>query len=126
MDSLLHCIQLALYTGLRRSEMFGLQWGDIDLDRRALRVVRALERRKGQGYVYSEPKTKSSRRQVPFGESTEVALRQERDRQDLRAQEIARAVLDTDPVLAFPDGTPLKLHGLTDSRLEAHRQEGWE
>jgi integrase len=119
-------IQMALYSGLRRSEMFGLQWGDIDLERRTLSVVRVLGRLKGVGYVYSEPKNNSSRRQVPFGESTELTLRQERERQVLCAQEMGRDVMGTDPVLAFPDGTPLKLDGLTHAWKRIAKKAGIE
>lgn len=78
------------------------------------------------GYVYSEPKNNSSRRQVPFGESTELTLRQERERQILCAQEMGWDVMGTDPVLAFPDGTPLKLDGLTHAWKRIAKKAGIE
>lgn len=52
--------------GLRRGEVFGLVWGDVDLEAGRVRVRQALKRPvKGAQYV-SEPKTKTSRRVVPL------------------------------------------------------------
>ena len=40
---LLPIVELALTTGLRRGELLGLQWGDVDLDAGTLRVERSVE-----------------------------------------------------------------------------------
>ncbi len=48
-------------SGLRRSEILGLQWEDIDLKIGALTVKRSLVRIKG-GYKLGAPKTKKSKR----------------------------------------------------------------
>ena len=45
--TLLPIVELALATGMRRGELLGLQWGDMDLDRGTLRVERS--RRGDQG-----------------------------------------------------------------------------
>ena len=36
-------VSLALATGMRRGELCGLQWGDIDLDASTLRIKRSVE-----------------------------------------------------------------------------------
>jgi integrase len=54
-------------TGLRRSEILGLQWPDIDFKTGTLTVRRSLVRVKG-GYKFGEPKTKKSRRTIPLPE----------------------------------------------------------
>lgn len=61
-------------SGLRRAEILGLQWPDIDLKKGTLTVRRALVRIKG-GYQFQEPKTAKSRRTVPLPEATTKALR---------------------------------------------------
>ena len=58
----LHAIwQLALVGGLRRGELCGLKWEDIDFDRGSVRLVRTRVTVNGQP-ADSDPKTKGSRR----------------------------------------------------------------
>jgi integrase len=54
---------LAVYSGLREGELLALQWSDIDLERRTVRVERTLAQVKG-AFLVKEPKTKRSRRTV--------------------------------------------------------------
>jgi integrase len=61
-------ITLALATGMRRGELLGLRWGDIDLEKAMLHVKRTLSyiQTPSGAYVYveTEPKTASGRRSV--------------------------------------------------------------
>jgi integrase len=57
---------LTLLTALRRSELLGLKWKDVDFDRRVLNVRRALEQIKGSVSAFKDTKTLKSRRQVPL------------------------------------------------------------
>ena len=68
-------VHLALYTGLRRSEILGLRWGDVDLDARTLTVRRTMVSLPGDSAHISEPKSRVSCRVVSFGEQTENLLR---------------------------------------------------
>lgn len=52
-------IQLAAFTGMRQGEILGLQWGDVDWERRQIYVRRAWK--EGE---FTEPKTRSSARRV--------------------------------------------------------------
>jgi integrase len=52
---------LAIATGLRRGELLGLRWDDVDLKRGTLRVGRALVREGGR-HVLGETKTRRGRR----------------------------------------------------------------
>ena len=52
---------LAIDTGMRRGELCGLQWGDVDLDGAALQVERAVEEIR-QGLRVKGPKSKRGRR----------------------------------------------------------------
>jgi integrase len=54
---------LAISTGLRRGELLGLRWKDVDLERGTLRVGRALVREAGR-HVLGETKTRRGRRQI--------------------------------------------------------------
>jgi integrase len=52
---------VAVLTGLRRGEVFGLRWGAVDLERRVLEVRESVY----NGH-FSTPKTNSSNRRVPL------------------------------------------------------------
>jgi integrase len=65
---------LLVHTGLRRGEALALQWSDVDLDRRMLRVRGTLSRIDG-ALVVTEPKTAKSRRFVPISAPAELLLR---------------------------------------------------
>ena len=56
--------RLALLTGMRRGELLGLKWEDIDLDKRTFAVRRTLSRGKGGTWVLGQPKTTSGRRSI--------------------------------------------------------------
>jgi integrase len=71
---------LALCLGLRRGELLGLRWDDIDLDTGTLEVVHALQR-VGGALRFVEPKTEDSARTVPLPPLCVDALREHRRRQ---------------------------------------------
>ena len=62
-------VLLAASTGLRQSEIFGLKWGDIDFDQRAMSVTRSIV------YGVVGPcKTESSQKPVPLHSSVAECL----------------------------------------------------
>ncbi len=82
-SSILELVILALHTGLRRGELLGLRWENVDLENGALRVEWALQRVNGQVLV-KRPKTPKSRRVVPIDDEAVALLRglRERNRHD--------------------------------------------
>lgn len=79
---------LALSTGMRRGELLGLKWQDIDFINGTLQVRRILNRvptkmvkEVGQSFVDAEPKTEKSRRQIVLASFAIEALKQHRARQ---------------------------------------------
>ena len=59
---------VALHTGMRIGEVFGLCWRDIDLKGKTIKVNRTVCYNKGK-WLVSAPKTKKSERVIPFGDS---------------------------------------------------------
>ncbi len=83
----------AAMTGLRRSEVCGLQWGDLDLETGRLSVRRAIVSVDGRPHV-KPPKTAKSRRTVELDAGTVAILREWRKSQleeRLRAGEVWEA-----------------------------------
>ncbi len=49
-------VVVLLSTGIRRGELMGLQWGDLDLDAGKLRIERSIEKTKAQGCGSKRPR----------------------------------------------------------------------
>lgn len=73
---------LALATGMRRGELLGLKWQDINFEQGVLQVQRALTRMPtGLGYKETEPKTRKSRRSIMLTAFAIEALKKHQARQ---------------------------------------------
>lgn len=79
-DPLYIAFALALGTGLRRGEILGLRWTDIDETAGTLTVRQTLSMVRGQ-LVYGPPKTPESRRTIPLDRELLRRLRAHRQRQ---------------------------------------------
>jgi integrase len=112
-----HRLHAALWvsanTGIRRGELAGLHWGDIDLDERRFSVNRSLVS-VGYELVESRGKTRTSRRCIDLDSTTLQVLRDWRDR---RAAEQPRSQgLHRDAyVFARPDGHPTHPQLISDA-----------
>jgi integrase len=98
---------VALALGLRQGEALGLCWDDIDLDKGLLHIRRALQRYRGGGLVFTEPKTARSRRAIPLPAPLIAALRQHRERQDKERITAAQLWRGSPCVFTTPAGTPI-------------------
>ncbi len=67
-------VLVAVLTGLRRGELFGLRWKYVDLDRRLIHVRESLYEGR-----FGLPKTKSSVRDVPMSGTLHSALTEHRE-----------------------------------------------
>lgn len=72
---------LAIETGMRPSEYLALKWSDISFENKSLSVKRAVVKKKGGGFIFSEPKTNKSRRNIPLSKEAVKELRKHRTRQ---------------------------------------------
>ena len=67
--------RLALATGMRRGELIGLQWQDLDWRSGTLKVKRQVYEPAGGGFRFQEPKTARGRRAIRLGPGMIEALR---------------------------------------------------
>jgi integrase len=97
---------LASSTGMRRGELLGIQWPDLDLGRARVAVRRSLVT-VGHEVVVSEPKTAKGRRSVALDPATVAGLKAWRKHQ--AAERLAWGPAWTDAGLVFTreDGQPL-------------------
>jgi integrase len=98
--------RLALTTGMRRGEILGLRWEDLDLTREVLAVRRTLSRGTGGTYTFGTPKTTSGRRSIALPRSTVESLKVHRIRQ-VEGRLKAEVYKDEDLVFADSIGEPL-------------------
>ena len=104
--------RLALLTGMRRGEVLGLRWRDLDLDRGSLAVRRTLSRGADSRLIEGAPKTASGRRQIALPASAIEALRRHRVRQLEARLAAGVAYADHDLVFANDTGGPLHPNSL--------------
>jgi integrase len=100
-------VGLSLYTGLRRSEVAGLKWADVDLGGGSLAVMRTLQRVTGRGLLTQAPKTSRSKRKVALSTQAVVLLRRHRAAQLERRLLAGSAWQDGDWVFSDMLGRPL-------------------
>jgi len=70
---------MAVFTGLREGELFGLKWSDLDWGKKYLKVQRQLQRIQGKGMVFTEPKTAAGKRMIVLSTAMVAKLREHLD-----------------------------------------------
>uniref|UniRef100_A0A5Q5BL32 Phage integrase n=2 Tax=unclassified Mycobacterium TaxID=2642494 RepID=A0A5Q5BL32_MYCSS len=99
-------VVLMATTGLRRGEVAGLLWSDVDLEKGELTVRHTLSRVDGK-LVLTEPKTDRSRRRVPLHAGVVAQLKMHRTQQLQERLAAGDQWRDTGAVLATEFGTLL-------------------
>lgn len=103
----------AVYTGLRRGELLGLRWCDVDLDLGLLSVVQTLQHIQGGEHIFKEPKSKSGRRQIALPPSLAILLREHRKQEEGTRISADNPLTPTDLVFSHPDGSPIRPNSVT-------------
>ncbi|HEV2109067.1 MAG TPA: tyrosine-type recombinase/integrase [Thermomicrobiales bacterium] len=104
--------RLALLTGMRRGELLGLMWPDVDLERGVLAVRRTRSRGTGGTWVFGAPKTAGGRRSIALPPSAVESLRHHRLRQLEQRLALGDAWEDCGIVFANESGAPLHVNSL--------------
>ena len=115
--------QTACMTGLRRSELAGLQWGDLDLERGVLSVKRARTHVDGKT-ITKGPKSAASRRTVDLDTETVAVIKRWRATQ---LEERLRAGTAWEPgewVFTDEIGVPWRPDSLTKTFVKAAKAAG--
>lgn len=114
--------RLTAMTGMRRGEVLGLRWSDLDLDAARLSVRHAVVA-VGYSVIESTPKSHSAR-VVDLDAETVVHLREHRQRQEAERIEWATDYHENDLVVAKENGDPIHPHTFSQSFERIIRRTG--
>ncbi|MGQ0846731.1 MAG: tyrosine-type recombinase/integrase [Sporichthyaceae bacterium] len=106
-DPLHPALVLMAYYGLRRGEVLGLRWTDIDTDAGIIRIGNQLQRIRGE-LIQGPPKSHAGRRTLPLLEPVAVVLEQQRERQFLDRDVAGLFWTDSGLVLTTSTGNPIE------------------
>jgi integrase len=111
---------LAVTTGLRKGEILGLRWTDVDLDSKTLQVRRSLSFMKG-GSVFVPPKTAKGKRNIGLSRISIEALQKHRL---LQAEQ--KELWSEDHDLVFPNtmGQPRQSNSVVNTSFERIKRKG--
>ena len=101
----------ALY-GMRRSEILGLKWSNVDFDRRTITIAETLQQHPGGSYT-DEPKNESSYRTLPMTDSVYDLLTAHKEQQNQRAEIMNSFYERNDYVCTWNDGKVISPNYLT-------------
>ena len=116
-------VALALGTGMRRGEVLGLRWSDIDLVGGEARITQTLQAT-ADGVCFVPPKTHRSARTIALPPFVLDALKQQRSRQGIRRLAAGAAWQELGLVVDRGDGAPLAPWALSQRFRYAMRKSG--
>lgn len=99
---------LALFTGMRRSELLALRWCDIDFILSQVNVSRGLHHLRDGSYVFTQPKSASSVRSIALSPSALMVLDNHHTTKLIEAGMLGMKLKDSDLVFCHLDGMPLR------------------
>ncbi len=118
---------LAATSGMRRSEVLGLRWANVDLDTGVVNVVENLQRvrdEKGSRLDFLDPKTDRSRRAIVLPQMATLRLRSWKAEQAARQLRLGPAWMPMDLVCDRGDGGPLDPDGFSNAFKRAAAKAG--
>ncbi len=120
----LHALfELALHTGLRKGELLGLRWEDLDLDAGTAAIRRTLQRTSTGGLTTTLPtKTRASERRIALPTRCVQSLKLHHEQQKLEREAVGTRWQHNGHVLTTAQGRPIDPTNLTRAFLTLLRK----
>ena len=100
-------VTLLLYSGMRRGELLGLEWPDIDFENCTVSISRTSQYLPGKGIFTKEPKTKTSTRVIKLSDDAIALLRKYRIWQNQQRLALGDQWQKTDRLFTAWNGAPM-------------------
>jgi integrase len=96
---------IAITTGMRQGELFGLKWADIDWLKKTIHIQRQAQKLPNRDWEFLEPKTKYAMRTIVIGDNAIAELRKQLDRVTVMRR--SKSWIENDLVFPNTVGLPL-------------------
>ncbi|MGN0678677.1 MAG: tyrosine-type recombinase/integrase, partial [Oscillospiraceae bacterium] len=106
-------VQLLLYTGMRRGELCGLEWQDVDFFTNCLHIRRSSLYIPEKGVFEDEPKNETSKRVIKLSASAVQLLKDYKAWQEQQKAELGSAWQNTNRLFTSWNGKPINPDTIT-------------
>jgi integrase len=115
---------VALFTGMRRSELLALRWCDIDLMLCQIYVSRSLHVLRGGQVIIRQPKSAKGRRMIALSPLTASVIREHREKQSLERIILGKPLTGEDLVFSDVEGRQFLPNTVTHAWIKLVRRTG--
>ncbi|MFD5573990.1 tyrosine-type recombinase/integrase [Streptomyces cadmiisoli] len=124
-DHRLHALfELALHTGLRKGELLGLRWEDLDLGSGTAAIRRTLQRTSAGGLTTLPTKTRASERRIALPTRCIQSLKHHHEQQQHEREAAGTTWQHNGHVFTTPQGRPIDPTNLTRTFTTLLRRAG--
>jgi len=115
---------MALFTGMRRSELLALRWSDVDLLLCQVHIAQTLHHLRNGEFVLRPPKTAKGRRMVSLSPSAALVLAEHRQKQEAINLMQGITLREDDLIFTGLNGHPILPDTITHAWIKLVRRTG--
>ena len=119
-------VYIAATYGLRRSEVCGLRWADVDFDAGIIYVRHTAVVDNGKIIYADHTKTATSNRQLPLTQNMRVYLLETKKRQEANKQLLGNSYIDSGYICTYSNGAPMRPDYVTNHFKAALKEAGFQ
>ncbi len=117
-------LTLAVSTGMRRAELVGLMWSDVNFDSAEIRIVRSVYKPKGEEQKLKTPKSVCSVRTVYMPDSCVRSLLAWKNEQEMQKRKWYENYLGSDFIFTDKTGKPMSVYSPTEICSDFEKRHG--